>query len=131
MEILVANTDNKFSFNRRSKIPVEKLVRYSVTSLEWLHTLIKIKKEPRLLTVGSRKLKNLNLESKGSLEPFASTNSSILWHFLSSNTQINLYQEISKISLTEIFKTTNNKVPTLLNNLSNVREKVHNVRSFQ
>ena len=78
MEILVANTDNKFSFNRRSKIPVEKLVRYSVTSLEWLHTLITIKKEPRSLTVGSRKLKNLNLESKGHLEPFASTNSSIL-----------------------------------------------------
>ena len=83
------------------------------------------------LTVGSRKLKNLNLESKGSLEPFASTNSSILWHFLSNNTQINLYQEISKISLTEIFKITNNKVPTLPNNLSNFQEKIHNVRSCQ
>ena len=43
---------------------------------------------------------------------------------------MNLYQEISKISLTEIFKITNNKVPTLLNNLSNVQEKVHNLGAF-
>ena len=47
VEILRVNTNNKFSFNSRTKISVEKLARYSVTSLEWLHTLITIKKESR------------------------------------------------------------------------------------
>ena len=46
-EILGANTDNKFSFKSRTKISVEKLVRYSVTSLERLRTLITIIKESR------------------------------------------------------------------------------------
>ena len=47
VEILGVNTNNKFSFNSRTKISVEKLARYSVTSLEWLHTLITIKQESR------------------------------------------------------------------------------------
>ena len=44
-------------------------------------------------TVDSRKSENINLKSKGSLEPFSNTNSAILWHFLSNNNQINLYQK--------------------------------------
>ena len=48
VETLGVSTNNKFSFNSRTKISVEKLVRYSVTSLEWLHILITIiKKESR------------------------------------------------------------------------------------
>ena len=49
-------------------------------------------KERISLTVGSRKSKDIDLESKGSLELFPGTNSTILWHFLSNNNQINLYQ---------------------------------------
>ena len=45
VEILGVNTDSKFSFKGRTKISVQKLVRYSMTSLEWLHTLITIIKE--------------------------------------------------------------------------------------
>ena len=60
------------------------------------------------LTVGSRKSKNVNLESKGSLEPFPNTNSAILYHILSSNNKINLYQRNYHISLIENCKITNN-----------------------
>ena len=45
VEILSVNTWNKFSFNSSTKIYVEKLVRYSVTSLEWPHILTRIRKE--------------------------------------------------------------------------------------
>ena len=47
VEILDVNTENKFSFNSSTKIPVEKLVSCSVTSLEWLHILITIIKKSR------------------------------------------------------------------------------------
>ena len=56
-KILRENTDNKFNFNSRTKTSVEKLVRYTVTFLEWVNTLITIIKESRL-------------ESKGSLNRF-------------------------------------------------------------
>ena len=46
-ETLGGNTDNKFGFKSRTKISVEKLVRYSVTSLERLHILITIIKGSR------------------------------------------------------------------------------------
>ena len=45
VETLGVNTDSKFSFKDRTKISVQKLVRCSMTSLEWLHTLIMIIKE--------------------------------------------------------------------------------------
>ena len=44
-KILRENTENKFNFNSRTKTSVEKLVRYSVTFLEWVNTLITIIKE--------------------------------------------------------------------------------------
>ena len=47
VKIFGVSTENKFTFNSCTKISVEKLVRYSVTSLEWLHTLITIIKESR------------------------------------------------------------------------------------
>ena len=47
VEILGVNTKNKFSFNSSTKISVEELVRYSMTSLEWPHILITIIKESR------------------------------------------------------------------------------------
>ena len=34
VEILAANTDNKFSYNSRTRPSVDNLVRYSLTSLE-------------------------------------------------------------------------------------------------
>ena len=47
MEILGANTDNKFSFNSFTKISVENLAKCLVTSLEELQTLKTNKKEFR------------------------------------------------------------------------------------
>ena len=47
MEILGVNSENKFSLNSSAKISVEKLVRYSVNSLEWPHIFITIIKDSR------------------------------------------------------------------------------------
>ena len=105
VEILGVNTNNKYSFNSRTKIFLEKLVRYSVPSLgahlDNDHKIIS-------LNAGPRKSKNIHLESKGSLQPFSNTDSTILWKLLSNNTQINLYQRNKQISLIEICKITNN-----------------------
>ena len=51
VEILGANTNNKFSLNSRTKTSLEKLIRYSLTSLEWVHTLITIIKNSGSLLV--------------------------------------------------------------------------------
>ena len=89
-----------------------------------------------LLTVDSRKSRNVNLKSKSSLESFPDTNSTILFpillrHFLSNNNKINFYQKNQQNSLIEICKITNSKTQTILSNLSNVQENVHNYTSFQ
>ena len=77
METLGVSTNNKFSFNSRTKISVEKLVRYCYFSGMAAH-LDNDHKERISLTVGSRKSKDIDLESKGSLELFPGTNSTIL-----------------------------------------------------
>ena len=51
----------KFSFISRTKTSVENLVRYSLTSVEWVHTLITNDHKRISLTVGPRKSKNFNL----------------------------------------------------------------------
>ena len=51
VKILAVNTDNKCSFNNRTKTSVEKLVRYSLKSLELVYTLITTIKESRQLLV--------------------------------------------------------------------------------